>query len=128
MTRRIKDWVTCVAAALALVACTAAEQPSTRQNQSYSGWYTAHGPGQSFQPCGQAPALRVPESGELRARAKKFGLDEDTPVYVRLTGTVSADGKHFSVTRVDQFGSPTPVRDCAMTGLQTQSAAPGGIR
>ena len=117
-------WALCFGAAIAMAGCVAAEKPSTGATHSYAGWYTQHAGRGSFQPCGQAPALLVRESADLRAEAKKFGLDDDTPVYVRLSGSVSADRNEMSVTKVDQFGSPTPVRDCAMSGLQIQSAAP----
>jgi hypothetical protein len=68
----------------------------------------------SFQPCGHADSLRV-DSADLRARAREFGLDADTPVYVRVAGSI--EGSTLQVVRVEQFGSPTPVRDCAMTGV-----------
>ena len=121
-------WTLCFGAAIAMAGCAAAEKPSAAGGRSYAGWYTQHAGRGSFQPCGHAPALLVRESGELRTEAKKFGLDDDTPVYVRLSGAVSADRNEMSVAKVDQFGSPTPVRDCPMTGLQIQSAGPSGNR
>lgn len=126
MKTGIGNWVLCLAAASAMTGCAAAEKPLASTDHGYAGWYTEHGGRASFQPCGHAPVLLVSGSTELRVQAKKFGLDEDTPVYVRLTGVVSADGNEMSVTKVDQFGSPAPVRDCAMTGLQIQSSAPSG--
>lgn len=112
--------------AIAISCCAAAQASSPPQGQSYAGWYTEHSGRGSFQPCGRAAALSVSQSDKLHARAKTFGLDDDTPVYVRLSGVVSADGKEFSFIGIEQFGSPNPVRDCPMTGLQIQSAAPSG--
>ena len=126
MNTATRHWALHLLAAIVVSGCAAAEKPSTFQGHSYAGWYTEHAGRGSFQPCGHAPALLVRESAELRAEAKKFGLDDDTPVYVRLSGVVSAERNEMAVTKVDQFGSPTPVRDCPMTGLQTQSAASGG--
>jgi hypothetical protein len=51
----------------------------------------------------------------LAAKAKTFDLQPDTPVYVRVSGYTKAGV--LNVSRVDQFGSPEPVRDCAMTGV-----------
>ena len=117
-----------IAAAISMAGCAAAKKPSAAEDTGYAGWYTQRDGQGSFQPCGRAQALLVRESAELRAGAKKFGLEDDTPVYVRLSGVVSADGNGISVKKVDQFGSPSPVRDCSMTGLQIQSAAPSGKR
>ena len=110
--------------AMAISCCAAAEASSPSHGQSYAGWYTERSGKGSFQPCESTTALSVSQSGELRARAKRFGLDEDTPVYVRLSGVVSAGRNEFSLVRIEQFGSPNPVRDCPMTGLQIQSSAP----
>jgi hypothetical protein len=74
-----------------------------------------HGGQGSFQACGAAHPWRVSAPGELPAHARAFGLDDDTPIYVRIQGIQSADG--IAVSRVEQFGSPTPVRDCPMTGV-----------
>lgn len=126
MDNGTRRWALQLVAAIAISGCAAAEKSSAPPGHSYAGWYTEHSGRGSFQPCGHAPALLVSESAELRAQAKTFGLEEDTPVYVRLTGVVSADRNEFTLIRVDQFGSPTPVRDCPMTGLQIQSAAPSG--
>ena len=84
--------------------------------QVYRGWYMEQAGQGMFQPCGQSRQWRV-DSPELRTQAKDFGLQQDTPVYVRLFVTQSAGGEELSVSRVEQFGSPTPVRDCAMTGV-----------
>lgn len=115
-------------AAIAVSGCVAAEKTAAPQGHTYAGWYTAHAGRGSFQPCGRAPALLVSESAELRAQAKTFGLDEETPVYVRLSGVILAERNEFTLTKIEQFGSPTPVRDCPMSGLQIQSAAPSGNR
>ena len=128
MQKAGRRWALPLVAALTISGCAAAERPPASQGQTYAGWYTQHAGRSSFQPCGRAAALLVSESAELRARAKTFGLDEDTPVYVRLSGVASVDRNEFTVARVEQFGSPTPVRDCAMTGLQIQSAGPSGNR
>jgi hypothetical protein len=70
----------------------------------------------SFQPCGRPRPLLVTEAADLPARAKAFELGEDTPVYVRVTGSVE-DGK-VVVHEVIQFGSPVPVgKDCALQGV-----------
>jgi hypothetical protein len=51
----------------------------------------------------------------VRARAKELGPEPNTPVYRRLTG--SSDGSTFTVTVIEQFGAPEPVRDCGLTGV-----------
>ena len=84
----------------------------------YAGWYTERDGGAVFQPCGQDVALRVGKNSELDAHSQRFGMTPDSPVYVRLRGR-EADGS-IEVTAVVQFGSPTPVRDCAMRGTVTQ--------
>lgn len=126
MNHATRHWALPLLASIAVSSCAAAHKPSEPQGHSYAGWYTEHAGRGAFQPCGKTPALLVGESAELRAEAKKFDLDQDTPVYVRLSGVVSAERNEMSVTKVEQFGSPTPVRDCPMSGLQIQSAAPGG--
>jgi hypothetical protein len=73
-----------------------------------------HGDMGMFQLCGHEQQLTV-DSADLRARAKEFGLEPNTPVYTRLTG--SSDGSTFTVTGIEQFGSPEPVRDCGLTGV-----------
>jgi|GEM_PF-3311255 len=117
-----------IVAAISMAGCAAAKKPSAAGSQSHAGWYTRHAGQGSFQPCGRAQAMLVRQSAELLAATTKFGLDDDTPVYVRLSGVLSADRNEISVKKVDQFGSPSPVRDCPMTGLQIQSAAPSGSR
>lgn len=111
---------------MGLAACAAAEQGAAATDspdraaspgapQSYAGWYMEHAGQGTFQPCGQDRAWRVSASADLPARAKRFGLDEGNPVYARITGIVQ--GNAISVSRVDQFGSPTPVRNCGLTGV-----------
>ena len=126
MEKGSRRWALQFVAAILISGCAAAENSAAPQGHTYAGWYTEHSGRGSFQPCGRAPALLVSESAELRAQAKKFGLDEDTPVYVRLSGVVSADRNEFTLSKIEQFGSPTPVRDCPMSGLQIQSGAPAG--
>lgn len=128
-------WSLALVSVAILSACVAADKPpaaatpspqavtnpepvpaSTAEGERYRGWYMEHDGQGMFQPCGQSRQWRV-ESPELRAQARDFELDPDTPVYVHVFGTPSAGGEELSVSRVDQFGSPTPVRDCAMTGV-----------
>lgn len=92
--------------------------------QSYSGWYMVHGGVGSFRACGAASAWRIAAAGELPGRARAFGMDEDSPVYVRLHGIANAS--LLDVSTVDQFGSPTPVRDCPMTGVVLSDHHEGG--
>lgn len=79
-----------------------------------------------FLPCGQSQPLRLSGATELRARARKFGLAPDTPVYVRLQGRQSANDEELEVSGVEQFGSPTPVRDCGLTGIAIPAPPPAG--
>lgn len=76
----------------------------------------------TFQLCGQSQQWRVTVPADLPARVKAFGLDQDTPVYTRLIGSVKAN--EIEVSRVEQFGSPSPVRNCAMTGVVIPAPAP----
>lgn len=89
-----------------------------------NGWYLQGTSGSRLQPCGQSLQWPIADTADLKARAKSFGLQDDTPVYVKLLARVSDDasndnGKKVDVIRVEQFGSPTPVRDCSMTGVVT---------
>lgn len=107
-------------AMVALSGCVATDKPMSEtafagSGQAHAGWYIQHAGQGTFQPCGQSQLLQVSASADLPARARAFGLGEDTPVYVRVTGSVS--GREIAVSRVDQFGSPTPVRNCAMDGV-----------
>ena len=110
----ILRWVMGLGAMVALAGCAAADKPTPEKtsagaDQGYAGWYMQHAGQGTFQPCGQSQSLQVSASADLPTRASAFGLDEDTPVYVRVTGSVS--GNEIVVSRVDQFGSPTPVRN-----------------
>jgi Fe2+ transport system protein FeoA len=112
-------------ALVVLSGCVAAEKPTSEgravgSNQALAGWYMQHAGQGTFQPCGQPQPLQVSVSADLHARATAFGLDEDTPIYVRVTGVVS--GSQIAVSHVDQFGSPIPVRNCAMNGVVIPSA------
>ncbi len=93
----------------------AASNETAATEKSYAGWYMEHAGQGMFQPCGQDQPWRVSVPADLPARAKVFALDEDTPVYVRVLGAV--EGEAIAVSRVEQFGSPVPVRNCAMTGV-----------
>ena len=115
MTTKVLIWAVGLGAAVALAGSATAMKAS--QSKSSAGWYMEHAGQGTFQFCGQSQQLRVLGMTGLRARAKKFGLEPDTPVYVRLIGRPSATGKEFKVLRIKQFGSPTPVRDCPMTGV-----------
>lgn len=79
-----------------------------------AGWYRAG----NFQPCGSARGLKIGSAGAIDAKIKAEGMSASDPVYVRLEGTSAGDA--MTVTRVAQVGSPTPVRDCPMTGTATQ--------
>ena len=109
---------------LLLAACSAAERPSAGEATPqtiaapasvHAGWYLEHAGQPRFQPCGQPQSLRIAVAADLPVRAKAFGLDEDTPVYVRVKGTISSG--ELRVVAVEQFGSPTPVRNCGLTGV-----------
>jgi hypothetical protein len=84
--------------------------------EAMAGWYMQHGAMDMFQTCGQTQSLTV-DSADLRARAKAFDLQPNTPVYVRVHGTI--EGTTLSVVHVEQFGSDTPVTDCSLTGVVT---------
>jgi hypothetical protein len=67
----------------------------------------------------------IGKKADLQGRAKRFGLQDDTPVYVKLLANVSGGAgstKKVDVLEVVQFGSPTPVRDCSMTGVVTPAS------
>jgi hypothetical protein len=102
-------------AATVVGACAATENKSADAVQSQPGWYMEHGGQGKLQLCGQSQQLLVTSGADLHDRALAFGLEEDTPVYVRVLGSVK--GEEISVSRVEQFGSPTPVRNCGMTGV-----------
>ncbi|MEO6364703.1 MAG: hypothetical protein ABIO38_01435 [Luteimonas sp.] len=92
-------------------------QPLAAESKSHAGWYMERAGQGLFQSCGQSKQLRVSGSAELRDKAREFGLDENTPVYVRLSGVRSAGGTELVVSQVEQFGSTTPVRNCGLTGV-----------
>jgi hypothetical protein len=79
-----------------------------------AGWYR----GGTFQPCGSTQPLKVSQTRDIDAKIRAGDMSATDPVYVRLEG--SAANGTFNVTRVAQVGSPTPVRDCPMTGTTTQ--------
>lgn len=114
----MKSWLFGIGLVAALTGCNAAEKTSIAASepaQEYRGWYMEHAGQGSFQACGQAQPWRVTRSSDLPTRAREFGLTPDTPVYVRVSGT--ARDNTIAIATVTQFGSPTPVRDCALTGV-----------
>lgn len=111
----MKQWLITIFAILILSNCSAAEKGVVEKAQSYTGWYMLHAGEGRFQTCGQQHQMRLTKSADLLARAKDFGLEPDTPVYVRLSGSVRGDA--IEVSSVEQFGSPVPVRDCGLTGV-----------
>ena len=126
MSTKSARWALGLGTAIALAGCAGAEQKPAAEGQSYTGWYMEQAGQGVFQLCGQSQQWRVSESAELRAKAREFGLDQDSPVYVRLVGVQSANGNELKVSRVDQFGSPTPVRNCGMTGVVIPAPSPPG--
>ncbi len=114
---------TCAAMlAVGLSSCIAGENPSASRAHSVAGWYVEHAGQRTIQSCGQSQTWRVTVASDLPARARKFGLGRDTPVYVKLLAT--ARGNEIAVSRVEQLGSPTPIRNCGLSGvvLPAQSA------
>lgn len=126
MRAKAPQWMFGISAALLLGGCAAAAEKPTVQNppnsdgQSYAGWYMESAGQRTFQPCGQTQRWRLTSAADLPAKANAFGLQQNTPVYVQLIG--SAQGGTFNVSRVKQFGSPTPVRNCAMEGVVIPAA------
>ena len=114
-SRTLQLFIGMGAAAGLMGGCAAADKRSADATKSYAGWYMEHAGQRVFQLCGQSQQWRVTAPADLAARAKAFGLDQDTPVYVRLVGSVQ--GGEIEVTHVEQFGSATPVRDCGLTGV-----------
>jgi hypothetical protein len=111
----------CLALALTATACAPARDTSKTpgaSNQPLAGWYTQYPDRARFQPCADPEALAVVGDAELRKRAAAFGLEDGLPIYVRMQGVRTAG--EFHPTRVDQFGSPTPIRNCPMTGTTIQ--------
>lgn len=114
----MKSWLFGIGLVPLLAGCNASGRTTAAVSepaQEYRGWYMEHAGQGSFQACGESQPWRITASSDLPARARKFGLTPDSPVYVRVTGT--ARDNTIAVTAVQQFGSPTPVRDCAMTGV-----------
>lgn len=116
-----------VIAALAALgaACAPVQAPSVTQGTApggitapVTGWYVQDAARASLQPCGTANHLTVVNGGELRKQAADFGLQAGDPVYVRVQGIRTAG--EFQLGRVEQFGSPTPIRDCPMSGTMIQ--------
>lgn len=95
----------------------AMDKPPVAESKSFAGWYMERAGQGLFQSCGQSQQQRVSGSAELRRKALDFGLAENTPVFVRLSGMQSAEGKELVVSQVEQFGSPKPVRNCGLTGV-----------
>lgn len=93
--------------------------PDIAKAETMAGWYMEHAGIRTLLPCGAAAASTITDAGDLPARARAFGLEDDLPVYVRIHAA-SRDGA-LVVASVDQFGSPVPVRNCAMTGVVTSS-------
>ena len=130
MRSRTKHGMLAIGAAVLLANCAAAgkkpeaQGPSVANSQLHAGWYIESAGQGRFQPCGQSRQWRVTASADLPAQAKAFGLQQETPVYVRLTGSVRGD--EIAVARVEQFGSPTPVRNCGMDGVVIPARASAG--
>lgn len=83
-----------------------------------TGWYVQDATRGFLQPCGAPSGLVVVNAGELRKQAAAFGLQPGDPVYVRVQGIRTAG--EFRLGRVEQFGSPSPIRDCPMNGTMIQ--------
>lgn len=96
------------------VATSAADSASS----ALAGWYVQDATHTTIQPCGEPDRLSVANALELRKHAAKFGLQDGDPVYVRVEGSRTDRG--FRLQRVEQFGSPTPIRDCPMSGTSIQ--------
>ena len=95
----------------------AMDRPPIAEGTSFAGWYMERAGQGMFQSCGQSQQWRVSGSADLQTKARDFGLQQDTPVYVRLAGVQSANGNELVVSKVEQFGSATPVRDCGLNGV-----------
>jgi hypothetical protein len=91
------------------------DSPLAGSDVQISGWYTEHDGQLTLQPCGKHEPLRIVSSPSLAEQAHAFGPKESHPVYVRVRGVVS--GGTLTVSEVEQFGSPEPVSDCAITGM-----------
>ncbi len=104
------------AAAQAPVA-TPAPAPAPAAAQAYVGWYMEHGGQPMFQACGSSDMSNIGNAGELQAQVKASDIVPGNPVYVRFTGR--SESGTIQVAQVEQVGSPTPVRDCALPGVVT---------
>lgn len=105
-----------------MVGCAAGQNKSAAAGQAYAGWYIEQVGHALFQPCGQPRPWTVTAPADLPARARAFGLQQDTPVYVRVIG--AAQGDAIAVSSVEQFGSSIPIRNCAMNGVVTSARIP----
>lgn len=79
-----------------------------------AGWYRDG----TFQPCGREQSLELSDTARVESEIRAGGMQAGEPVYVRLAGE-NRQGV-FQVRQVVQVGSPTPVRDCPMTGTVIQ--------
>lgn len=89
--------------------------PAPAAEQAYVGWYMEHGSQPMFQACGSSNMVNVSNAADLRARLKASDVVPGNPVYVRFTGR--SEGSAIVVDQVQQVGSPSPVRDCALPGV-----------
>lgn len=109
-----------IALALLLAGCDPATAPQASEATPalLAGWYSQDANQAMLQPCGVDVQLRVVDGAALRDQARTFGLGDGDPVYVIVEG-VSQAGR-FTLRRVVQLGSPTPMHDCPMTGARIQ--------
>lgn len=131
--RKTKKFAFHVAAGMfVLTACSAQNTPPAAVRQ-IAGWYNQEGSTGTFQPCGSNAPWLLTKMADLRARATAFGLQDGSPVYVKLSAIVSPPGKfgpqgryshEAQIERVVQFGSPTPVRNCALDGVVHPGSSP----
>lgn len=121
---KISAWIRPVAMGLATLAAACAPvqappvPPESAAAAPVAGWYVQDASRTLLQPCGAPEGLTVVNGAELRKQAADFGLQPGDPVYVRVVGSRTAGG--FRLTRVEQFGSPEPIRDCPMSGTMIQ--------
>lgn len=112
-------WLAILATACAPVASPpSAASGVPLATEQVAGWYIQDGSASRLQPCNASEVLTIVDGGALRRQAADFGLQDGDPVYVRLGGARA--GPSFRVSRVEQFGSPQPIRDCRMTGTMIQ--------
>lgn len=96
---------------------TPAPAPAATTARSYVGWYMDHGDQPMFQACGSSEMSNIGNAGDLQAQVKASDIVPGNPVYVRFSGR--SEGGTIQVAQVQQVGSPTPVRDCALSGVVT---------